>query len=77
MSEWISVDDMLPKSIPVLVYGKNEYKTGRTLRAMWIPKFSNTDIGDYDGDTDYSEELDEYFWPEGWYEWNECDDINY
>ena len=39
-------------------------------RACWIPKYFEEDSGNYEGDTDYDEESDTYYWPEGWYEWN-------
>ena len=77
MKEWKEVKHALPTSIPVLAYGKNSHNKGRTIKAMWIPKFHSADIGDYDGDTDYDEDTDTYYWPEGWYEWNLSDDTNY
>ena len=46
--------------------------------AEWIPKYYR--IGDWDvfeGDLDYSEELDEYYWPVGWYENQYTPDINW
>lgn len=46
--------------------------------AEWIPKYYR--IGDwdaYEGDLDYSEELDEYYWPVGWYENQYTPDINW
>lgn len=46
--------------------------------AEWIPKYFR--LGDYDefeGDLDYSEELDGYYWPEGWYENQYTPDTNW
>lgn len=46
--------------------------------AEWIPKYFR--LGDYDafeGDPEYSEELGEYYWPEGWYENQYIPDTNW
>jgi hypothetical protein len=50
----------------------NSGKTNRNkLREEWIPKHFAEDDGDsYQGDADYCGEQDNYYWPEGWYEWN-------
>lgn len=50
---------------------------GGVVRAVYVPPFTNTDL-DYEGDdVVYNEENDEYYWPEGWYEWNLYDDMHY
>ena len=75
--KWISVEDRLPETgIPVIIYGINDYGKGRRLRAFYAPKFS-IDADSYEGDADYSEEKNEYFIPEGWYEQNEYEDTNW
>jgi len=78
-NKWISVKDKMPNpEIPLLVYGLNEYKKGRRLRACWIPQYyMSTDESEYEGTPDYNEEKDEYYWPQGWYEWNEHEDIHF
>lgn len=78
--KWNRVEDGLPKSgMFVLAYFKTHYGHGRRIRAMHVDKFSF--VGDYDGDTDdvldYSEEDDEYFLSEGWYEQNEHEETHW
>ena len=57
------------KSQTLLVYYKNDNGKARTHLATYIEKFSEETCGEY---CEYSEELDEYYLPEGWYEvvWN-------
>ena len=75
--EWIPVADSLPESgKPVLV------ACGKTvLRAAYAAKFtlSEDDWGYWnDGDgAEYSEADDTTYWPEGWYEWNECEEVHW
>lgn len=77
MSEWISVNDSLPeREKPVLVAVKNYrgnmfvtkgmYEDGTVLipNSIWL-------WDDYDEWGEYNEELDEYYVPEGWFEWND------
>ena len=66
------VEDV-PHLIPVLAVVKG---VKYPIRAMFIPQYS-VEAGDYEGDADYSEEKDEYYYPEGWYEWNNYDEINW
>lgn len=47
------------------------------IRACWIPDKSKEDEGDYEGDSVYDEAQDKYFWPEGWYEWNLCEEAHF
>jgi hypothetical protein len=76
---WIDVNSELPKAeIPVLVCGKNSYGKTRILRACYIPKYHMEDDGDsFSGDTEYNEEKDMNYWPEGWYEWNEMEETHW
>lgn len=77
-SQWIPVTERLPEpQLPVSAYGINTFGKGRTIKAKWIPKFNKEEEGDYDGDADYDEENDIFYWPEGWYEWNECEDMHF
>ena len=55
-----------PKSTPILVHYKNPAGMGRTVKAEYIEKF--TVESDDTDDGEYSEELDNYFIPEGWHE---------
>lgn len=52
---------------------------GRRVRAMYAPhlSLSEDDWGDFQGDTDYSDETDLTYWPEGWYETNECEETHW
>ena len=59
----------------VLLLYRNGQKKLRTIRARFVAKFTDQN---YDGDdADYDEATDNYYTPEGWYEWNEQDDICY
>lgn len=75
---WIPVTERMPEPgepILALLERPPEWKQRHTrIRAMWIPQFFDSDLGEYDGDADYNEEKDEYYWPEGWYERNEFDE---
>ena len=68
---WISVDERLPEpGNPVLLDIGKKYP----IRAMWAAKHT---VQAADDDTDwgeYVEEDDMYYAPEGWYEWNQCED---
>ena len=77
--EWISVDERLPKSgLPVIACGLNEYRKIRRLRAAWVEKYNIEDEHDeYLGPSDYCTETDLYYWPEGWYEWNEVEETRW
>lgn len=50
---------------------------GDIIRAMWVPKFTKEDNGNYEGDCDYDEVGDCYYWPEGWYEWNRNEEVHW
>ena len=68
---WISVDERLPEpGTPVLLdIGKK-----CPIRAMWAAKHT---VQAADDDTDWGEYVeadDMYYAPEGWYEWNQCED---
>lgn len=85
---WIPVTERYPdpeKKVLVLIdreeqkdkiYGQRRYCV--TL-AIWVPKFcrSEDDYWYEDGDMDYSDEKNEYFWPEGWYEWTVEGEVSY
>ena len=71
---WISVDARLPEpNTPVLLDIGKKF----TIRALWAEKHTvrvGTDVDDWD---EYDEETDEYYCPEGWYEWNEHEDVHW
>ena len=68
---WIALPGTLPEpGTPVLLDIGKEYP----IRAMWAAKHT---VQAADDDTDwgeYVEEDDMYYAPEGWYEWNQCED---
>lgn len=77
LGAWIPVTERLPKGgFPVLVAcGK------KVLRAAHAGKFELDEknwgwFNDGDG-SDYNEENDTSYWPEGWYEWNEHEEIHW
>lgn len=68
---WIALPGTLPKpGTPVLLDIGKKYP----IRAMWAAKHT---VQAADDDTDWGEYVetdDMYYAPEGWYEWNECED---
>ena len=73
-ASWISVDARLPEpNTPVLLDIGKKF----TIRALWAEKHTvrvGTDVDDWG---EYDEETDEYYCPEGWYEWNEHEDVHW
>ena len=47
------------------------------LRAVWYDRWTEEDNFNENEATEYSEELDAYFICEGWYEFNQCDEVNW
>lgn len=74
--EWIEEHKKKPEILtPVLVAVKGQYKY-HVLRAVWLPKFYMEDpANDFTGENDYSEEEDMYYFPEGWYEYSNSDEM--
>ena len=68
---WIALPGTLPKpGTPVLLDIGKEYP----IRAMWAAKHT-VQAADDDADWgEYVEADDMYYAPEGWYEWNQCED---
>lgn len=68
---WTKLPGQLPEpGLPVLLDIGKKYP----IRAMWAAKHT---VQAADDDTDwgeYVEEDDMYYAPEGWYEWNQCED---
>ena len=78
MSTWRKVSDGLPESgVPVLVYvvSPTNPKWSRRLRAEYAARFTLETGGDEEGE--YSEEKDNYYCHEGWYESNEEEEIHW
>jgi len=74
---WISVKENMPDSgSMVLVFGRNENKKGRVIRAFHANRFQIQDDNELEA-AEYSEEKDEYYLKEGWYESNEFDEVNW
>lgn len=72
----VAVSERLPEpNVKVLAHYVNDLGKGRTVCAIWVPAKTRSDSdGDYDF-TEYDEEDDTFYWPEGWYEAIEnCDD---
>jgi hypothetical protein len=71
---WIPVAERLPENTFLGILAVHVPAAGprRVVRARWVARWSED--ADYDGDADYLEDRDEYFWPEGWYELTEADE---
>jgi hypothetical protein len=60
---------------PVLIAVKGHFEY-YVLRAIWIPKFYMEDQwDDFIGKNDYCEEKDMYYFPQGWYEYSNSDEM--
>ena len=71
---WISVDERLPEpGNPVLLDIGKKYP----IRALWAAKNTVIVGTDVDDCGEYDEETDEYYCPEGWYEWNEHEEVHW
>lgn len=67
--EWVSVEERLPEhGVNVLVFYVNSCGKKRRVVAEYIPRWSQEASHDDDCHSEYSEEKDEYFIIEGWYE---------
>lgn len=83
--EWINTNDEMPKAGQIVfAYMENDVELGEkvfefhdVIRAVYYPKFHMECDGNFDGDCDYDEAKDEYYWPEGWYEWNSVEDTHW
>lgn len=67
----VPVSEGLPKrNTKVLAHYFNALGNGRTICAVWVPAKSRSYDADFADDdfTEYDEEDDKYYWPEGWYE---------
>lgn len=63
--------------ITYLAFGMDKNDELKMITAKFIPKYSIKIIGDYYlRDSDYNENDDAYYWPEGWYECNEAEEFH-
>lgn len=67
---------MPPDGHLVLAAYRNEYTKWRRIRAMYVPRYTVPDDGEYNAD-EYCEEKDQFFLREGWYEVNEWEDVHW
>ena len=75
----VPVSERLPEAHrKVLAHYFNSQGKGRTICAIWVPAKSRSDSGGEEDFTEYDEETDTFYWPEGWYEVIEnWDDLGY
>lgn len=75
----VPVSERLPEpSTKVLAHYFNDLGKGRTICAIWVPAKTRSDSYGDDGFTEYDEDSDTFYWPEGWYEAIEnWDDLGY
>lgn len=71
---WVNLPGQLPEpGKPVLLDIGKKYP----IRAMWAAKHT-VEAGDDDTDWgEYDEATDTYYCPEGWYEWNEHEEVHW
>lgn len=76
---WIPVSEMLPVSgRKVISFYRNDNGKPRRIMAYHADPFSiESDDDDQHEAFEYSEENDQYYLREGWYENNEFDDVNW
>lgn len=72
---WVSVDDRLPEpGKPVLLDIGKKFP----IRAMWAAKHTVAAHDEADSEwTEYDEATDQHYCPQGWYEWNEHEDVHW
>lgn len=73
MEGWIDITAELPETGKnVFVSFVNECGKQRICKGMYVVRFTIEDDSEYEGETDYNEEEDKYYLPDGWYEVAEC-----
>ena len=74
MAGWTTLPGQMPEpNTPVLLDIGKKF----AIRALWAEKHTvrvGTDVDDWG---EYDEETDEYYCPEGWYEWNEHEEVHW
>jgi hypothetical protein len=78
-AEPVPVAERLPEpNTKILAHYFNSHGKGRTICAIWVSAKSRSDSSGEEDFTEYDEETDAYYWPEGWYEVIEnWDDLGY
>ena len=76
---WPTGEDVPPTATPVLVVVQDgmpaTVRSRRVLRAKYVRQFTmSCESFEYEGDADYDVGTDEFYWPAGWYEWNDSGD---
>jgi hypothetical protein len=75
--EWARVDAALPESgKPVLAHYVNRCGKSRVVRAIYAARLTLPASETWD-ECEYSEDDDEFYCPEGWYEFNEQDETHW
>lgn len=65
----VPVSERLPEpSVKVLAHYFNDLGKWRTICAIWVAAKTRSDSYGDDDFTEYDEESDTFYWPEGWYE---------
>lgn len=78
--EWQTIDSA-PKNKAILIFYKNCMGNGRTIKAIYFPKFTSECADDYaTGEwEEYDEQTGTSYVPEGWYEcidnWDELANV--
>lgn len=74
---WIDATTKPEAGKPVLVAYTSDEGHKQWARACWVPQYTEEDTGNYLGDPSYNAENDTYYWPEGWYEWNQHEETHW
>ena len=71
---WVAVTERLPRDEQEIILCTNDKEV---FRAVYVRKYqiSEEEIR-FDGYTD-SDEFGNRYWPEGWYEWNDCEETHW
>ena len=74
--KWISVNSQMPpddhKPVLAVIHGK------KVVRAIWVRALTiDCDDRNFEEGSYYDADTDACYWPEGWYEYNETDEMNW